>query len=314
MAGSSSADRLPLAMLGIAVVIFGAGYWPTAVAAEQGPSLMVTGLRLATSAALLIVLALAMRSQFPRGAMLGWGLFTGALMVGLFHWGVTEGVDRAGAGNAAVLINTNPLMVLVLAWIFLRERLSPVGVIGLVLGFAGVVLMVSSQLGGSIETSQLVLGCVLALIAALSWSIGVLILRKLSQRPGDIDMVGFTTVQFLFAGLLLMIAAFAVDGTTGTEWSSASFWAATAWTGPLAAVALVLFYVVLKQLSAAKTSSALFLVPAVAVIVEIARGNAPEPIVLVGMAVAVIGVALAVVPAEQLASLPPRVRKQLRGV
>jgi hypothetical protein len=49
------------------------------------------------------------------------------------------------------------------------------------------------------------------------------------------------------------------------------------------------------------------------VIVEIARGNVPTALVLLGMFLAVAGVALVNVPREALAGLAPRVWRQLRG-
>ena len=293
----------PLVLLGAAVVIFGTGYWPTAVAAEHATALMVSGLRLAPAALVMLAAALLLRARLPRGGMLGWAVLTGLLMVALFNWGITEAIARAGPGNSAIVINTNPLIVLVLAWIFLRERLSRLGIVGVFAGFAGVVLMVYSQLGGDVETRQLLLGSALALLAALGWAVGVLILRKLSQRPGGIDMVGLTAVQVVVATALLLPIAFVVDGTSSTNWGSGALWATIVWIGPVATVGVLFFYMALRRLSAARTSSALFLVPAVAVIVEIARGNAPGPLVLAGMVVAVIGVALAVTPQEQLASL-----------
>ena len=311
--GPQGRAQAPLLLLGVAVVIFGTGYWPTAVAAEHGPTLMVTALRLVTSALALLAIAMVLQSQLPRGRLLGWAILTGVLMVAVFHWGLTEAIARAGPGNTAILVNTNPLMVLVLAWIFLRERLSPLGVLGLVTAFAGVALMVSSQLGGSVDTTQLLLGSALALVAALSWAVGVLIVRSLSQRPGGIDMVSFTTLQFFVGSLLLAPIAFAIEGTSGTDWGSDSFWAATVWTGPGAAFAVLFFYVALKQLPAAKTSSALFLVPAVAVVVEVARGSTPEAVVLAGMFVAVAGVALAVLPREQVGALMPFLRRHFPG-
>jgi len=225
------------------------------------------------------------------------------LTAAVFQWGLTEAIDRAGPGNGAVLINTNPLMVLVLAWIFLRERLSPLGVFGLLAGFGGVVLMVSSQLGGSVETRQLLLGSFLALVAALSYAASVVILRSLSQHAGEMDMLGFLTVQFLVGSAVLLPIALAIEGTSGTDWGSESFWAATGWTGPGAAVAALLFYLALKRLPAAKTSSALFLVPAVAIIVEVVRGNSPDALALIGMLVTVLGVALAALPPEWTTAL-----------
>lgn len=305
--------RGPLVLLAATVIIWGTGYWPTAVAADYSPPLLVAGLRLVSSALVLVVAALLMRGQIPRGRLMGWAVVTGLLMVALFHWGITESITRAGAGTSAVLVNTNPLIVLVLAWIFLRERLSPLGIVGLSIGFGGVVLMVSSQLGGNADTSQLLIGSAIALTAALGWAVGVMIVRHLSQQPGGVEMMGFTAVQFIASSIVLIPIGFALEGTSSTNWSSGTFWGSMLWIGPAAGLGVAFFYMALKHLSAAKTSSALFLVPAVAVIVEIARGNAPSALVLVGMVVAVLGVALAVIPQEKLAQIGPRVRRRFGG-
>jgi drug/metabolite transporter (DMT)-like permease len=300
----------PVFLLGAVVILWGTAYWPTAVAAEDSPPLLVGALRIATGILPILIAAIVMRGKLPRGRMLLWAIFTGLLMVALFYWGITEAIARAGAGNSAIVVNTNPLIVLVLAWIFLRERLSMLAVFGLALGFGGVVLMVSTQLGGDVETSQLLIGIGLSLLAAAGWAVGVLILRHLSQRPGGVEMMGFTTVQFVASAAVLAPVAFAIEGTSSTDWGSGTFWAAMIWIGPAASVGVAFFYMTLRYLSAAKTSSTLFLVPAVAVIVEIARGEAPSAIVLAGMLVTVIGVALAVMPRETLASLIPRLRRQ----
>ncbi len=307
------AGQAPFVLLAGTVLIWGTGYWPTQVATEHGSSLVITAIRLAPSALLLLLAVPLMGARLPRGRLLGWALFTGLLMAGLFQWGLTEAIARAGPGNGAVLVNTNPLIVLVLAWIFLRERLSLLGILGLLAGFGGVALMVSSQLGGESETTDLLLGSAIALIVALAWAVGVLILRTLAQRSEGVDMVGFIAVQYVIASALFVPLAFAVHGTSGTDWASGGFWASIVWIGPAAALGVLFFFLALERLAAAKTSSALFLVPAVAVIVEIVRGNVPSALVLAGMFVAVIGVALAVVPREQLASIVPFLRRHLGG-
>jgi drug/metabolite transporter (DMT)-like permease len=294
-----SGAYLPLALMGIAVVIFGTGYWPTAVAAEHGPPIMVTAVRVATSALLVLVTVLVFRRRLPVGSVLGWAALAGVLSGVVFQVGLTESIARAGAGNGAVVINTSPLMVLALAWLLLRERLSPIGIFGLLLGFGGVVLMVATQLGGPIETSQLLTGCALGLMAALAFSFVALIVRRISGRPGGVDMVGFIAVQFAVATTVLVPIAFALEGTATTDWGSDAFWASMVWTGPGAALAALLLYLTLERVPAAKTTSALFLVPAVAIVVEIARGNAPDALALSGMVVAVAGVALATLPRER---------------
>jgi drug/metabolite transporter (DMT)-like permease len=306
-------SKAPFLLLAGTVLLWGTGYWPTAVAAEHAPALMVTALRLATSAAILVGAVMLMRSRLPRGNMLLWSVLTGLLMVAVFQYGLTEAIVQAGPGNGAVLVNTNPLWVLVLAWIFLGERLSPLGVVGLLAGFVGVVLMVSSQLGGSYSTQQLLLGCALALIAAISWAIGVLLLRRLSNRDPSIDMVGVTAVQFIVATAVLVPIGLLVHAPSETNWGSGEFWVSIAWIGPVAALGVLFFFLALKKLSAARTSAALFLVPAVAVVVEIVRGNSPDALVLAGMIVAVVGVALAVVPREQFAAIGSALRLRPKG-
>ena len=58
------------------------------------------------------------------------------------------------------------------------------------------------------------------------------------------------------------------------------------------AIAYLAFFAALRRVEAAQASAWLFLVPVVAVVVELALGEVPDGIVLVGMALAIAGVAL----------------------
>lgn len=301
-AASGRPGLLPFACLAGTVVLWGTAYWPTAVAGEHTNSLVLGVLRTAPSALLLIALVPLLGGRFPRGRMLFWALATSGPMIALFYWGATDAIARAGAGNGAVLVNTIPLWVALLGWLLLRERLPVVAMLGLVVGFGGVVLMVSSQLGGSDDTGQLLLGMGLALAVALSWTGGTLLLKRIGNA-GELEPIGFTAIQFLGGALILLPIAFAVEGTGGTDWGSGEMWAAAMWIGPGNSIGTILFYIALARLPASQTASALFLIPAVAVLVEIVRGNAPTAVVLVGMALTVIGVALVSVPSERLSAL-----------
>jgi drug/metabolite transporter (DMT)-like permease len=61
-------------------------------------------------------------------------------------------------------------------------------------------------------------------------------------------------------------------------------------------VALLVFFIVLQRMEAARATSVMFTIPAVAIVIEIARGNAPGIVALVGMFVAILGVGLATAP------------------
>jgi O-acetylserine/cysteine efflux transporter len=302
------------ALLAGMVLIWGTGYWPTEVAGEHTETVLLSGLRVIGGALLLVSVALLARSRWPRGRMLGWAAISGLIMVALSHWGTTEAVARAGPGNAAVVVNAAPLIVAALGWFLLRERLSGIGIAGVIVGFGGVVLMVSSQLGGDTDTRQLLIGVGLGAAGALGWAIGTLLVRAFATRRGEeMDMLSFTATQFTVAGVVLLVAGFGIDGVATTEWGSGELWAALFWIGPVSGLGFAFFFVALGRMPAARASAALFLVPGVAVIVEIARGNVPTALVLLGMFLAVAGVALVNVPREALAGLAPRVWRQLRG-
>ena len=167
-----------VALLAGFVLIWGTGYWPTEVASDHTGAVLLSGLRVMGSALMLLAMALFAGAKWPRGHMLVWAAGTGLLMIALSHWGTTEAVIRASPGNGAIVVNAAPLLVVALGWISLREKLSMIGLAGVAIGFGGVILMVSSQLGGDIDSTQLLIGVGLGAASAVGWAIGTLILRS----------------------------------------------------------------------------------------------------------------------------------------
>ena len=279
-------------LLAAPVLLWGGSYRAVAIAGPHASALMLNGLRALIAAVILLALLPLLRSRFPTGRLLMWSAVTGVLGVVVFLEGFAEGVLRAGAGNAAVLSNTSPFFVVLLGRLVLGERLKPAGVLGLMVGFAGVVTMVASQLGGA-HGGDLALGMALALAAGAGWGFATLIVKWLAQRDPTLDVTAITTGQFVVGGLILAVLAVAIDGTGGTQWSSGDLWGALAFlTVGGSVIGYIAFFGALKRLKASVVSSAQFLVPVVAVLIEIIRGAVPEAVVLVGMVVTVAGVAL----------------------
>jgi drug/metabolite transporter (DMT)-like permease len=293
----------PALFLFVTIFFWGTAFRASAIAAEDTSPIMITALRAAPAAIILLVAVLALRSRLPGRELWLWTAITGLLMVTLTLEGISEGTARAGAGNAAVLLNASPFFVLVLARIFLGERASLFGILGLLVGFAGIVLMVSSQLGDIADTGDFVLGMSLALAGALGWAIGVLMTKVLFTRHADFDMLGFTAAQYVVGGTAAVAIAFALEGTGGTAWGSGDLWGAIAWVAiGSSAIGTLTFFGALKRLSATTVTAWQFLAPVVAVIVEIVYGNAPGAVVLAGMGLAIVGVAVVNV-APQLSAL-----------
>lgn len=290
-------QRIPAiawALLALPVGFWGGGYTATAVATEHTSGLMLAGLRCLPTLAVM-PLAVLLGARLPRGANLRGAAISGVLVVTVFFIGLSEGTSHAGAANAAVLISAAPLWVALLARVFLHERIAPTATAGLGLGFAGIVLMVSRQLGGTHGAGDLALGIGLALAAGIAWAAGTMVIRRLAVRDPKLDFVGLTAVQYLVGSPILVVVAFALKGTGGTQWGSIDLWGATLWLAiGSSAIATVAFFMSLRWLDAAKASSSQFLVPVVAVVVELVRGHAPGGLVLVGMTLAILGVALVV--------------------
>jgi probable blue pigment (indigoidine) exporter len=219
-----------MALLFSAVLCWGGSYRISDIGLERTGSLMLSAFRTWPAAIVLLLVLPFLRGRLPRGRELGWAAVTGLLMVSVFVYGINEGVTRAGPGIAAVLVNTPPFFVLVLSVVVLRERATRVGVAGLAIGFAGVVLIVWKELattGGS--GGSLALGCVLALAAAAAWATGTLVVKRLVERDPGLDLIGFTAVQYAVGGPVLLAAAFADEGSGGTRWGSPWLWLAFAY-------------------------------------------------------------------------------------
>lgn len=292
----------PYALLLVTIFFWGTAFRLTDIGADHASAVVFSALRALPAALALLGLAFLLRSRPPRGRTLLYAVLSGPLMVTLAFEGIAEGVTLAGAANAAVLVNTTPFFTLLLGRAFLGERVGRAAAGGLVVGFTGVVLMVSSQLGGDRPTGDLLLGMGLALLAGAGFGVGTLLIKAAATREGAaFDAMGFTAVQYVVGGLALAGLAPLYGDVGATDWGSGDLWAAVAWVAlGSSAIASLAFALALRSIPATRASAWQFLSPVVAVVVELVFGDAPGAVVLLGMALAVAGVALvSVLPAPR---------------
>jgi drug/metabolite transporter (DMT)-like permease len=237
--------------------------------------------------ALMLVLALVARATWPRGravlhiAVAGIGIQAGYL-------GGVWTVVAAGmpAGVAALVVNLQPVLTAVVAAL-LGERLGRVQVLGLLLGFAGVVLVVSSKLTTQ-GISPLTLG--LTTMALLAITAGTLYQKhfcpQFDLRTGQVVQFGASILVTLpFA---LAFESFRFDWTP--QLIGALAWSVLVLTGG----GISLLFLMLRRGAAAQVTSYFYLVPGItAVFALLMFGETLGPVAIVGMVVAVLGVALA---------------------
>jgi drug/metabolite transporter (DMT)-like permease len=219
-----------------------------------------------------------------------WGHLaaTGVLMQAGYLGGVWAAVHAGmGAGLVALLVGIQPVLTAV--WLsFNGGRISRRQWTGLVLGFAGLVLVVSRKFGQGSEVSALTMG--LAIMALLSITAGTLY-QKRFVAPCDVRSA--SAVQM--AAALLVTLPFALMETQGIEWNAHSM-GAMAWS--VLALSLggsSLLYILIQRGTATAVTSLLYLVPpCTAVMAWLLFGEPITLVTLLGIGLTAAGVSLVV--------------------
>jgi drug/metabolite transporter (DMT)-like permease len=219
-----------------------------------------------------------------------WGHLaaTGVLMQAGYLGGVWAAVHAGmGAGLVALLVGIQPVLTAV--WLsFNGGRISRRQWTGLVLGFAGLVLVVSRKFGQGSEVSALTMG--LAIMALLSITAGTLY-QKRFVRPCDVR----TASAVQMAAALLVTLPFALMETQGIEWNAHSM-GAMAWS--VLALSLggsSLLYILIQRGTATAVTSLLYLVPpCTAVMAWLLFGEPITLVTLLGIGLTAAGVSLVV--------------------
>lgn len=198
-------------------VIWGTTYFGIRVSLETMPPMLMGGLRWTVAGGLLGAYMLARGERLPRGRDLRTALVLGFLMLVLGNGGVVWAEMYVPSGLAAVVIAASPFwMSGVEALQKDGERITWNTAMGLLVGFAGIVLLIWPELvqGGATGRGFLV-GMIALQIACIGWSIG----SSYSKRHGRHENVFSATAAQMLAGGAMMLTI----GTVRGEWGALSF-------------------------------------------------------------------------------------------
>src|SRR5205085_5432634 len=126
--------------------------------------------------------------------------------------------------------------------------------------FVGVVVMFSSEL--HVGGGDVAVGMAIAVLAGLAWAVGTVVVKTATPNADPLVVVG---LQYALGAPVLVALTFALSGTSGTEWSSATLWGAVVYVGVGGMIGVLAFFAALRLLSATQTTTVQFVVPAVAV-------------------------------------------------
>lgn len=146
--------------------------------------------RLVLSAAVLTMLSLREIRQGRRpAAALQWRqiLIFAAFVSVTYQYCFLMGISRTASGNTGLIISTIPIWTALSARIWLKERLKPMGWCGLLVAFAGT-LVVALQKSDLNAAAGSLVGNLFILAAALSWAIGTVYSRPLLAQISPMQL------------------------------------------------------------------------------------------------------------------------------
>jgi drug/metabolite transporter (DMT)-like permease len=250
-------------------------------------------IRFALAGSLLAAITLALRAPWPRSrSAVGHSAVVGLLLQGAYLGGVFNAIHAGmSAGLAALIVGMQPLLTSILGQALLGERVVLRQWFGLGLGLVGVALVVGAPLvtgaAGMGQVTPFALAAVL--LALLGGTLGTLYQRRFCR---DVPLLGGTTIQSLAAGTIMLPAALLTE-TMQIQWTP-SFLFAMAWLILVLSLgATLLLMALIRRTSAARVASLFYLVPpATAIQAYFLFGERLDALALLGMTIAVAGVAL----------------------
>ncbi|GGQ59680.1 DMT family transporter [Couchioplanes azureus] len=280
-----STAALPLLAAGTTMVLWASAFIAIrSVGAHYSPGSLALG-RLATGSLALTAVALLRPRSIPRGRPLLLVLAYGALWFGVYAILINAAEHHLDAGTTALLVNVGPILIAVLAGVYLGEGFPRGLVTGLAIAFGGVTTIAVATSTGRHDLT----GVLLALGAAALYAVGVILQKQ-----------ALTTVDPFTATWLGCLAGAAVClPWTGTLLHELAVAPGAATLGVVylglfpTAVAFATWAYALHRMTAGQLGSSSYLVPAIAVLMSWALlGEVPTGLALAGGALCLLGVAV----------------------
>ncbi|WP_338473055.1 DMT family transporter [Niallia sp. XMNu-256] len=260
----------PKAMLGIAFVVMTWGMvWPIyKIALNYTPPFLFAGMRTLLGGLLLSLVLLPKWKEIRWKKT--WPIYVVAAFfnIMIFNGVQTYGLQFLPSGLFSVIVYLQPVLVVLLAWFWLKESVTLVKIVGMIIGFLGVVAVSFDGLSGYVSFY----GILLAFITGLGWAIGTVYVKKTSVLVNGLWLVA---IQNVIGGTILSVIGLSVENLTDIQWnvpyvSILLFGAVLGVTG-----ATAVYNKLMRSGESSKVSSFTFLVPLFAVILGTLILNEP---------------------------------------
>jgi drug/metabolite transporter (DMT)-like permease len=261
----------------IFVVLWSTGFVGTKYVLHNAEPLTYLAIRMALVVGLMAIIVAIARPRWPDRAGVAHSVVAGLLVHGFYLAGTAIAIAHSiPAGLSALIPGLQPILTSTLANRWLGERVTPLQWTGLLLGLAGVVLILHNRpMGGEAGWGWLASG-----VSLVSITLGTLYQRRYC---GDIDWRSGNLVQYMAAAVFFGAGAWVFESNV-VHWTS-EFVLSLAWLAVVLSIGSIgLLYWLIRRSAATSVASLFYLVPAVtAVMAYVLFDERLDTIAIVGM-------------------------------
>ena len=289
--------RLPveLALLGLLALLWGSSYLFIKIAVTTIPPVTLIAARVTIAAIILGAMLWWRGERLPRDARVWAELLVQALFNSIGAWTVLAwGQRQVDSGLASVLNSTSPLFVFVLMLaVGSAAAVSRIKLAGTMLGLFGVVLIVGIDVLAGL--GHQVVAQLAILFGAVLYAGAAIYGRRFSGLPPVVTSLG----TMLWATIVLVPASLAIDKPLTLRLSGEAILATLVLGGFCTGLALLVYFRLVRTLGSMGVASQSYLRAGIGVVLGIFfLGESFQPIVGVGLALAIAGVAIMNLPAR----------------
>ncbi len=278
---------------GLFVFLWSTGFIGVKYGIPFAPPFYFIAIRMAIASLLLFIAISFLRKSQPLTRSILWpSTLIGLTLHGAYLGGCFFAVSRGmPAGVAALIVSLQPVLVSLFAAKYLNEPLKARAVSGLILGLAGLFVVVIPRINMTGDNSISLVAVAASVIGLLGGTSGTILQKKYG---GAIPTLAGTSIQYAATALVLLVLALLFEEPNIT-WSPEFIGALTWLVLALSFGAILLLFFLLSHGSAASVSSLYYLVPAVTAIIAYFMFDEHISVIsLIGTAITVVGVWLVV--------------------
>jgi putative membrane protein PagO len=190
-----------------------------------------------------------------------------SLFLGLFHLAIPYvlvywGEQHISSGLTALLYSTMPFMVAILARLFIGDRMTPRKIAGIVLGFAGVLVIFSDNV--SFGGAMAIRGMTALLISVVFASVSTVVVKKFASRY---DPFATLVIPFAVAGLLVLPLAIVTERSNPLDYSALTWFTIVYLAAFGSLTAFGIYFWIIKRIDVTVLSYQTFIIPVLALMI-----------------------------------------------